>query len=376
MAARWRWRARWSRFGAYQADIFRGALYVAHCADATAAAAAGPEATNGSETTTTTRGAALACDTFARLIPDDREVDNVGWAVAVDAAGTVAVGAPRQNNGIGAVYVYRCDADARTCAAVDKIVHPRPRPDDRVGTSVAASEGRVVVGAPGVDGGYGAAFVYDCRAACALVATLEPDPADSTTEPAFGVGVAIYGPNVLVGAPGTDRQVGAAYYYACDWATATCTSVAILKALDGGQNDVFGRAVAFWGTQAVVGAYGKDSLRGAAYAFNCTPAGGCVQVAKLEALTGVPGDCFGFAVAVWGPRIIVGAYNTGSQVGSAHFFECDDFPRCFDYAAVTVPPGTITPAYLGYSVGIANTTAIAGAMLQELDNGAAYVYTL
>ena len=61
---------------------------------------------------------------------------------------------------------------------------------------------------------------------------------------------------------------------------------------------------------AIIGAYGKDEVgvdSGAAYVFvrNGTS---WTQQAKLTHQNAVPGDEFGFAVAVYGDNVLVGAH--------------------------------------------------------------------
>ncbi|MBE7556968.1 MAG: FG-GAP repeat protein [Anaerolineales bacterium] len=96
-----------------------------------------------------------------------------------------------------------------------------------------------------------------------------------------------------------------------------------LTASDGVGGDNLGYSVAASGDTFVVGAFGDDSSRGTAYVF-VEPGGGwsgaLTQTAKLVASDGVTGDLFGFAVAITGDTIVVGAVGDNSSRGSAYVF--------------------------------------------------------
>lgn len=88
-----------------------------------------------------------------------------------------------------------------------------------------------------------------------------------------------------------------------------------LTASDGASDDFFGFAVAVSGDVVVVGAkeddVGANEDQGSAYVF-VRPRGGwgdATQVAKLVASDGARGDQFGIAVAVSGDDVFVGAWN-------------------------------------------------------------------
>jgi len=77
-----------------------------------------------------------------------------------------------------------------------------------------------------------------------------------------------------------------------------------LTASDGASSDYFGYRVAISGKTIVVGAWGDDSNKGAAYVY--TPG----QETKLTASDGAPSDYFGgYSVAVSGDTIVVGAWG-------------------------------------------------------------------
>ncbi|MEM7307267.1 MAG: hypothetical protein AAF682_11385 [Planctomycetota bacterium] len=89
----------------------------------------------------------------------------------------------------------------------------------------------------------------------------------------------------------------------------------------------FGWSVAVDGPRAVIGAPGDAAAldeAGAAYVFELGP-GGWTEVAKLEPGDPSTGNLFGYAVAVDGDRIVVGAPRRGTfflpEIGGAYVFE-------------------------------------------------------
>ena len=87
--------------------------------------------------------------------------------------------------------------------------------------------------------------------------------------------------------------------------------LAKLTASDGAAGDQFGWSVAIDGDTMVVGAYEKDSGKGAVYVFTRNTAGnitsGWTQRAKLTASDGSANDNFGHSVSIDGDTVVVGA---------------------------------------------------------------------
>lgn len=98
-----------------------------------------------------------------------------------------------------------------------------------------------------------------------------------------------------------------------------------LTATDGQSNDWFGYSVAIDadGRRAIVGAYGRDNIRGVAYLFNKKSGSTWRQAAEIEASDGIGGDYFGYSVAIDadGTRVIVGAYGRSGMAGVAYVFD-------------------------------------------------------
>ena len=140
-----------------------------------------------------------------------------------------------------------------------------------------------------------------------------------------------------------------------------------LTAADAAEGDRFGYTVAISGNTVVVGAPTDDdagSESGGAYVFE-RDAGGSDnwgQVRKLTADEASAGDEFGFAVAVSGDALLVGAPFTGGNTGSAYVFEralggAENWGQNRRLRASRADGGD----QFGFSVAISQGTALVGA---------------
>ena len=142
----------------------------------------------------------------------------------------------------------------------------------------------------------------------------------------FGYSVAVNGDTAVVGAYGDDSSKGAAYVLVRQ--SGAWSQVAKLTASEGQGNDQFGRSVAVDGGTVAVGAALADGRvvdSGAAYMFTKPDTGwaNATETAKLTASDGVGVDLFGFSMAMDGDTVVVGAYwddDKGDGSGSAYVF--------------------------------------------------------
>lgn len=251
-----------------------------------------------------------------RLVPTDGSSgDDFGWSVAVDGT-RVLVGAPEHENvgsDTGAVYVF----DSSTGSELDTIVPDATMPGDRFGSVVATSDARaVIVADPTPSSTASAAYLVDLVTGL-RIAELVPSGNDA----GFGVSVAMDGDLVVVGA---DLSSSAYLFDAT-----TGSEITRLFATDGPAQSRFGFSVSIHGSIVAVGAPDvSDTTPGAAYLFDATTG---VQLAKLVADDGDPGDRFGESVDIDGDRVLVGAPyrnpNPGPilppypQIGAAYLFD-------------------------------------------------------
>ncbi len=221
----------------------------------------------------------------------------------------------------------------------------------------------------------------------------------------FGYAVSISGDYAIVGAPKdpTDasggnalQEAGAAYIFRNNGGT--WSQVQKIVASDRADYDYFGWAVSISGDYAVVGAYfesqdenGANTVNSAGSAYIFENNGGTWnQVQKIVASDREATDYFGYAVAISGDHIVVGAYSEDHDVagntqmpssGSAYIFRnnAGTWAEVQKIVASDRGPGD----YFGYAVAISDDYVIVGAQRESEDvsggntlqfSGSAYVF--
>ncbi len=282
--------------------------------------------------------------------PNAAVEDEFGYSVAVDG-NTVVVGAysddstdtggnPVANSGSAYVFTKPSSGGWVSTSTAATLTATDAAAGDEFGSSVAVDGNTVVVGASGDDGQsetldfMGSAFVFVMPGSGGWVSTSTAAKLTASTRgdnDYFGRSVAIDGDTIVVGADeaentvdGSQVKTGSAYVFTkpgTGWATGTET--AKLTASDSAATDKFGYAVALDGDTVVVGAYGNDSSRGSAYVFT-KPASGWddgTEAAQLTASDRAANDRFGSSVALDGGTVVVGAQNNDT----AYVFDIVDW---------------------------------------------------
>lgn len=191
----------------------------------------------------------------------------------------------------------------------------------------------IVVGAHHVDGSRGAAYVF-VKPAGGWSGHLNENARLSVSDGApgdfFGRGLGISGDTIAVGAYGVNGWSGRAYVFvkpAGGW-TGTVYESARLDKLQGGYAE-FGSTVEVKGDTVVVGAYTEEDWRGAAYVY-VKPAGGwkgsLTENSRLIASDRDSWDFFGYeGIALRDDLIVVGAHqdDAGANIdqGSVYLFD-------------------------------------------------------
>lgn len=200
-------------------------------------------------------------------------------------------------------------------------------------------------------------------------------PADLAQAAGFGTAVAHWGDTLVVGAPQSDKAAGAVHLF--NWDGQQWQETARLTASDGVANDNFGRSVAISGQTILVGASGHSAAgwqAGAVYVFELGD-GRWQQTAKL--LPASTQDIrFGWAVALAGETAVIGApyrYSQGEMlnVGSATIFSRQGQEWQQQTRLTTGQGGgAVANDLFGWAVAVAGDTVAVGAYLQE----SVYVY--
>ena len=328
--------------------------------------------------------------------------DNYGFSVALDRD-TAVIGAPNRGafpgdplGEVGAAYIYQRSGTRWSQQAI-LTEAPAGGTGDFFGFSVAVSGGTVLAGAPGVGANSGAAFEY-VRSATTWSQTAKLVGAASDN---FGWDVALTGTTALIGAPRNSPVFPGAAYIFADTGSGFARR-AKLTAPDSQNGDLFGRSVALSGRTALVGAPGccafapkEGAFRGAAYTF-VHSGGRWASRSKLSARDGKPfvldtnqqGDTFGESVALTGGTAVIGAPTKAKRPATAgapadFTGAAYEFKRTGDALSgrwsqtqkVTAADGARLDR-LGFAVGIAGSTGLAGAPFHNVNRGAVYLFGL
>ncbi len=260
---------------------------------------------------------------------------------------------------------------------------------DFFGVSVAMDGNTAVVGALDAFGDVGAAYVFVKPGGGwrHMTETAKLTPSEGNIGEEFGATVNISGNTVVIGAPSASVGgvvQGAAYVFVKpDTGWKDMTETAKLLATDGADGALFGAGVGASGNTIVVGAAAGgtgDPSPGTAYIF-VEPAGGwtdMTQTAELTASDGVDYNDFGYSVGISGNTVIVGAYEDSfpnQGPGAAYVFVEPQagWANMTETAKLTASDGKVGDAF-GFSVSIAENTAVAGAVYNDDYRGAAYVF--
>jgi hypothetical protein len=272
---------------------------------------------------------------------DKGDGDGFGFSVSIDGQ-TILVGSDGEDGAgtdRGAAYIFAKDqGGVDNWGQVAKLVSADPHDGDRFGYSVSLAGDFAVAGVPKEDAGgtdRGAAYLFardlGGLEAWGLVKRLAPGtPSDNAW---FGNSVALEGSMAVVGAAwedggGTDR--GAAYLFSRDAGGADLWGqIKQFTASDRSDGDFFGLSVGLNGANVVIGAgwaEGGGTERGQSYVFSKDEGGVDTwgEVQRLRANDGANKDWFGWAIAMSGSYILVGAPGedgAGAERGAAYLFK-------------------------------------------------------
>lgn len=316
--------------------------------------------------------------------PTPAKYDLYGYSVSI-SGDRVAIGAMRDDTvfvDAGAVYIYDLTTGTPS-TPVRTLFNPGPA-SDYFGCAVSISGTRVVAGAYRTDvtgiNDAGAAYVYDLASGTPttpIAVLLDPTPADGDK---FGLSVSISGSKVVVGAYQDDTGAGnAGSIYVYDMDSGTPTTPLTINNPSPASQDIFGFNVSISGNLVVAGAHQDDTGAtdaGTAYVFDLTSLTPEVPVRAINNPAPGNADHFGFAVAISGNRVAVGAPMDeagAADAGSAYAYDLSS-------ASPTLPTAVLSPAgaiHFGSSIAMSDAFAVVGAPHDNTagsDSGAVYVY--
>ncbi|NOG55232.1 MAG: hypothetical protein HND57_13065 [Planctomycetes bacterium] len=282
--------------------------------------------------------------------------------------------------------VGSASAIAQNCEPVEvQGLEPEGVHDDAAcGYAVALLDDVALVGVPfddrhGTDAGAVIAYRYTDGQWVEESALTATDPYGSGDW--FGYCLALSEEFAVIGAPHDDigePNSGSVYVFHRDgeqW-----SEYAKLLASDGGDREEFGCSVSIADDTIVIGAsradVGSKQLVGAAYVFQLIGSD-WVQVAKLAAPDRSFDDGFGYAVAIAGDSILVGAPRritySHLEVGAVYAFHWDGSQWGFQQKLL--PPAFHNFGKYGYAVAMTETSALIGEPRSGNRTGMAYLLT-
>jgi IPT/TIG domain/FG-GAP repeat len=311
--------------------------------------------------------------------PSEAEQCGFGRSVSLSSNGNVAlIGSPRNKEHAGAAWVFT--RSGTTWTRGQKLTGGEEVGAAHFGRTVAlsADASTAVVGGALDAAGRGAVWVF-ARSGEELKQQEKLTAPSEVGESFFGGSVALShdGNEAIVGAPGDNSAVGAAWVFTRSGEAWTAASEALRGGVEESGAGRFGSSVALSaeGRTALVGARTDNGLAGAAWAFT-NAAGGWEQVGRK--LTGgteqTETGAFGYAVALnsSGEEALIGAPADASGVGAAWLFKLAGS----HYARLgTIIAGSKAPSIerFGTSVALSQTGAegLLGAPRSNIKTGAA-----
>ncbi len=254
----------------------------------------------------------------------------------------------------------------------------------RFGQALSLDHQRAIVGAPGANGGDGAAYIF-ARDGLQFAPAQAVDVADGGNADRFGIAVANSADGALVGADldtiYSNSGQGAVYHFSpgIDGALQLRSR---LDTGDGAYLDRFGTAVSVSGDVAMVGAFLEDTEAGAdagAVHWYEREAGNWVLRGRITAPDADIEDRFGVAVDVDGDRVAIGAYwdivNGNVDQGSVYVFRRSGTNWLLE-SKLSANDGRERDLF-GFAVAIEGDRLLVGARGARapfLDQGLAYVF--
>jgi filamentous hemagglutinin family protein len=305
-----------------------------------------------------------------------------GSSVALNSS-SVLVGAYGVSSNRGNAYLYDLGSGAWTDLASSSGEPVTGLANgSRFGWGVALNSNYALVGALGVSSSRGNAYLYNLGSGAwtDLATASGPAVTNVGSNAYFGSAVALNSNYALVGALGVSGQRGDAYVYNLGtgaWTDLATTSGQPVTGLGG--NSRFGASVALNSDYALVGAYGVSGSRGDAYLYNLGN-GAWTDLATTsgQPVTGLGGgSTFGSSVALNSNFALVGGIGVLGYRGDAWLYNLGS-GAWTDLAATSGQPitGLASGSYFGVSAALNNTDALIGAFGDSSNRGNAYLYNL
>lgn len=281
---------------------------------------------------------------IAKIQSDDVQTgDEFSYSLAISGDYIIAGAHSEDTNGTsaGSAYLFKRNSDT-SVTQIAKLQSNDIQAGDEFGWSVDIDGDYIIIGADvedtnGTDAGSTYLFKRDSDANVTQIAKLQSNDIEAGDD--FGRSVAISGDYIIVGADQEDTNgsnAGSAYLFKRNSDTSV-TQIAKIQSNDVQADDKFGWAVAINGDFITIGAAGEDTNgtdSGSAYLFRKYSDTNITQISKMQSQDIATSDNFGDFLAMNGNYIIVGAYaedTGGNSAGSAYLFDIEAIDRPYIY---------------------------------------------
>lgn len=255
----------------------------------------------------------------ARIAPDSAATGDMFGAAAALAGDIAVIGAPGAGEQIGAAYVFRRGANG-AWTQVQRLTPVGADGRALYGSAVAVVGNTVFVGAPGLQQGAGAVYVYRAGPDGRFASAGRLSSTGTVTGSAFGAQLVAAGDELLAGAPMSNGQTGAVHRYAADATTGEWREQARYLPFDAARQSGFGAAIAVSGSELWIGAPRAARGFGSTYIFSAAGDDGYDGVRRL-ARAGTERVGFGGALDVAGDVAAVAMSRDDNGAGSVVVYE-------------------------------------------------------
>ena len=322
----------------------------------------------------------------AKLVPDDMTTnDRFGSSVSLDGDRLIVSAEYGWNMGSrsGCAYIYDRSATGEWVQQTRISAWDAEAPD-HFGAEVSLDGDTIWAAVPRDDDYRGSVRIFQRQSDGSWPEIQRLDIPVEQESLFYGYSVSLQGDTGVVGAVGLDEYTGKTFIYKRD-SLGVWSLHSTLTASDAAIDDRFGSYVDLDDGRLVIGASEDDDLgesSGSAYIFEEDSDGNWIEVAKLTAVGGMPGDRFGRCVGISGDLVIVAAEESDVQKpnGGAAFTYRRGADGSWAYENTLIASDPAPGDFLSRRLSVSGDQAILGSFRNDTpagaDTGAAYLFQL
>ena len=253
--------------------------------------------------------------------PDAEASDGFGQRILL-AGNTLFVAVPSYENNRGTVHVFEREAGGWSHTA--ELAGSDMAGMNRFGTAIATTGEFAFVSAPLQQQGAGAVYVFR-RGPDGWTEAAKLTADSAVAQAVFGNALATDGNHLFISSPGVNENRGEVLVYSLDEQTGSWTRTGRLPTPELDANSRFGWAMTTTDGALVVTAPIVNQATGAAYVFRPDSDGSWMQQEQLSSPDAAPQAMFGIQIASDGGQLLIGAPGSEGRRGAiVNFVRGDD----------------------------------------------------